>query len=265
MAALARAVAGLLHRGGWFLGLVVVETLVLLAFWWSGGVPGAAFDRRAAEADFLLLTVSSLPALVAGALLASGDQEDGFTDFYRSCRLGPSGQLVGSAAGLFAVAAGALALAYLGSLAVAAPASLARPATFAALGLALGSTLVHGLWGLALGAWLRSRWAAVAAGLVFWVVTVFALEALVQTVAGALGPRWALGVVVGFTVVDPSALFRVASTAARGQWWAYGPAAAPWAPWFLSPVGLASAGLVALAHVAAPGLAAVAGLSRRTR
>ena len=59
MEALATAVARLLVRGGWLLGLVVLETLLLTGFWFAGPTPfGDAFDRRAAEADLLLLTLT---------------------------------------------------------------------------------------------------------------------------------------------------------------------------------------------------------------
>jgi len=264
--ALARAVAGLLHRGGWLVGLVVLELLILVAFWGAGARPfDGAFDRRAAEADFLLLTLTSLPALVAGALLVSGDNEDGMTGFYRSCRVGPWAQAAGSALGLFAVTGVALTTAYLGSLALFVPSALGAPAAWGSLGLGLLSTLVYGCWGLALGAWFGSRWSAVAGGLAFWVATVFAVEAVVQAVAGALGPRWALPLVLGFTAADPSPLFRAASVAVRGQWWAYGPAFAAPGAWLMTPIGVTSLVLLGTAHVALPSALAAWGLGRRPR
>lgn len=266
MEALARAVAGLLHRGGWFVGLAVFETLVLAAFWWTGGVPfGGAFDRRAAEADFVLLTLTSLPSLVAGALLAAGDREDGMSDFYRSCRVGPGPQWAGSALGLFVVTGGALAVAYLLAVAVVAPSAWGTPAAWAGLALGLGSTLVHGSWGLALGSWVRSRWAAVAASLVFWVVTVFLWEALAQALAQVLGPRWAFGLVLGFTAADPSPLFRVASVVVRGQASAYGPHFATVFQALTSGWGPVALAGLAVCHVLVPGGLAVWGLARRSR
>lgn len=266
MAALARAVAGLLARGSWLGGLFVLELVLLVGFWWSGPTPfGDAFDRRAAEADLLLLTLTTLPALFAGALLAAGDQEDGMADFFRSCRVSGLRQVIGTAMGLFVITGGALALAVPTSLVLGAPASLAAPATWTSLALALSSTLVHGVWGLALGAWVRSRWAAVAAALGFWVLSVFALEAMVAALVGALPGRWSLFVVLGFTALDPAELVRVVSVFARGQGWAYGPAFADVREWVGTPLGGATLGLVGLGHLVIPVALAVAGWNRRTR
>lgn len=266
MAALARAVAGLLVRGGWLLGLLALETGLLLGFWFSGPTPfGDAFDRRAAEADLLLLTLTSLPALFAGALLASGDREDGLTDFARSCQVSSLQQVIGTGLGLFAVAGGALALALPLSLAVGAPTQLLTSSVWVSLGLGLLSTAVHGTWGLALGSWVHSRWTAVVAALAFWIVSVFALEAGATVLIGALPARWTLPVLGTFVAADPSQLFRVASVVARGQGWAYGPAFAEARDWFGTPPGVVTAVGLALLHGIVPGALAVAGGRRRNR
>lgn len=265
MAALARAVAVLLFRGGWLVGLVVLELLMLAAFWWSGPTAfGSAFDRRAAEADLLLLTLTSLPALFAGALLTSGDREDGMADFYRSCRVSPLRQTTGSALGLFSVTGGALAVALPASLLMAAPATLLTSSPYLSLVIGLVFTLIHGLWGLALGAWVGSRWAAVAAALGFWVVTMFALEALVTALLGVLPARWSLPLVYGLTVVDPTELARVISVAAKGQLWAYGPAFADLRLGLATPAGGLLLTLLVSLHAVVPGALAVAG-ARRSR
>lgn len=266
MAALARAVAGLLTRGGWLGGLALLELLLFSGFWWSGPTPfGEAFDRRAAEADLLLLTLTSLPALFAGALLAAGDREDGMADFFRSCRISSFRQVGGTGLGLFAVAGGALAAALPLSLVLGAPGSLATPSPWVSLGLGLTSTLVHGFWGLALGSWVRSRWAAVAAALGFWVLSTFALEALVAALVTALPARNALPVILGFTALDPVELFRVASVFLRGQSWAYGPAFAEVRDWALSPGGIGVLVLLGAFHLTLPGALAIFGWNRRTR
>lgn len=266
MAALARAVATLLTRGGWLIGLVALEFVLLVAFWWSGPTPfGDAFDRRAAEADLLLLTLTSLPALFAGALLAAGDQEDGMADFFRSCRVSSVRQVGGTALGLFAVTGGALVMALPASLAVAAPGSLSALATWTSLGVALVSTLVHGAWGLALGSWVRSRWAAVAAALGFWVVTLFVLEALASAGIAALPPRFALSLTLIFTALDPAELIRVVTVGLRGQSWAFGPAFAAVQEAVSTWSGaLALVGLGVL-HVAFPLALAVQGWNRGTK
>ena len=266
MAALARAVAGLLLRGGWLVGLLVLESLLLTGFWFSGPTTfGQAFDRRAAEADLLLLTLTSLPALFAGALLSSGDREDGMADFYRSCRISPWKQVAGTGLGLFAVTGGALSLSVLLSLAVAAPQSLGGASGWISLAFGLLSTALHAAWGLALGAWVRSRWAAIAGVLVFWIASVFALEALVTALLGILPARWTFGVLAGFLVLDPSQFVRVATVFVRGQGWAYGPAFAPVRDFLATPGGPVTLGFLALAHLALPTALAVAGWSRRSR
>lgn len=266
MAALARAVAGLLTRGGWLAALVVWETALLLMFWAAGPVPfDGAFDRRAAEADLLLLSLSSLPALLAAALTASGDREDGMTAFFFSCRVTPVRQVVGNGLGLLAVLGGALAASLLLSLALGAPGALALPATWMSLGLVLASTAIHGAWGLALGNAARSRLAAVGLALAFWVVTVFAAEALVTVLVGLLPLRTGFPVLTAFLVLDPSQLIRVASVVGRGQGWAYGPVFQELFRVALSPAGLAGFVLVLILHLLVPLGLAVLGLVRRTR
>jgi len=265
MEALATAVARLLIRGGWLVGLVVLETLLLTGFWFAGPTPfGDAFDRRAAEADLLLLTLTSLPALFAGALLASGDREDGMGDFYRSCRISPWTQVMGTLIGQVFVMGVALVVALVLSLAVALPAALVTPSLAVSLGLALLSTAIHGAWGLAIGSWLRSRWSAVAATLVLWLLTVFALEAVVTAALGVLPARWTFPVLGTFLVIDPSEFVRVSSVFFRGQGWAYGPAFAPVRELLATPLGLALFAGAAGIHLVVPTVLAVAGWKRQS-
>jgi len=266
LGALARAVAGLLTRGGWFVGLLVLETLILAGFWASGQTPfGPAFDRRSAEADLLLLGLSTLPALLAGALLTAGDREDGMADFYRSCRVSGLRQIGGTGLGLFGVLGGALALALPLSLAVTAPGVLVTASPWTSLMLGLASTATHAAWGLFLGAWARSRLGAVALSLAFWVVTVFALEALVTPLVAVLPLRWGLPVLSGFLLTDPAELFRVAAVILRGQGWAYGPLFQEMGRWWTSGPGLAVFALLIVVHVTVPLAAAVTVLNRRSR
>lgn len=262
MAALARAVAVLLFRGGWLVGLVFLEALLLAGFWWSGPTPfGDAFDRRAAEADFLLLTLSSLPALFAGALLASGDREDGMAAFYRSCGLSPTRQVAGTTLGLFFITGASLATAVV--VAVVASGGGGSGGLAVTLSLGLASVAIHGTWGVALGAWLRSRWSAVAAALGFWLVTVLALEGLVLALLEVFPVRWAWGTVLTFTFLDPSELVRVSSVILRGQGWAYGPAFAELREWLPSLPGLFFLVGLVVVHVLVPGVLAVWGWRRR--
>lgn len=266
MAALAVAVARLLVRGGWLVGLFVFEALLLTGFWFAGPTPfGDAFDRRAAEADLLLLTLTSLPALFAGALLSSGDREDGMGDFYRSCRVRPMTQVVGTFGGQFAVLGGALTFALVLSLAVATPAALATKSLAISLGLALLSTAVHGAWGLALGSWFPSRWSAVAGTLVFWLLSVFALEAVVTALLGLVPARWTFPILGTFLVTDPSQFVRVSSVFFRGQGWAYGPAFAPVKDLLSVPLGWGLFALAATMHLLVPLTLAILGWKRRSR
>jgi len=266
MEALARAVARLLIQGGWLGGLVLLETLLLTGFWFAGPTPfGDAFDRRAAEADLLLLTLTSLPALFAGALLASGDREDGMGDFYRSCRISPETQVLGTLVGQWAVMAIALTISLVGSLALATPAVLLTKSFGISWALALLSTAIHGAWGLALGSWLRSRWAAVAGALVFWLLTVFALEAVVTALLGVLPARWTFGVLGTFLVTDPSQFLRVSAVFFRDQGWAYGPAFAPVREILTQPLGWALFAGPALVHLMAPVFLSIRGWKGRRR
>lgn len=266
MEALATAVARLLVRGGWLVGLVILETLLLAGFWFAGPVPfGDAFDRRAAEADLLLLTLTSLPALVAGALLAAGDREDGMGDFYRSCRISPTTQVLGTLFGQFGVMGLALGTALVLSLAVATPTVLLTGSFGISLGLSLLSTAVHGAWGLALGSWLRSRWSAVAGTLVFWLLTVFALEAVVTALLGVVPARWTFSVLGTFLVTDPSQFVRVSSVFFRGQGWAYGPAFAPVRELLGTSAGWALFAAAAALHLVIPTGLAILGWKRRNR
>lgn len=266
MEALATAVARLLIRGGWLVGLVILETLLLTGFWFAGPTPfGDAFDRRAAEADLLLLTLTSLPALFAGALLASGDREDGMGDFYRSCRISPETQVLGTLIGQWGVMAVALVLSLVVSLALATPSVLLTKSFGISLGLALFSTAIHGAWGLVLGSWLRSRWAAVAGALVFWLLTVFALEAVVTALLGVLPARWTFLVLGTFLVTDPSQFVRVSSVFFRDQSWAYGPAFAPLRERLALPMGWTIFAGPAMAHLMVPVFLAIRGWKRRSR
>jgi Cu-processing system permease protein len=256
----------LLTRGGWLAGLLVLETLLLTGFWYSGPTPfGDAFDRRAAEADLLLLILTSLPALFAGALLSSGDREDGMADFYRSCRIKPWKQVAGTGLGLFFVTGGALGLSLVASLFLSNPRALGTSSPWASLGFGLLSTAIHGAWGLAIGAWVRSRWAAITGVLVFWMISVFALEALVTALLGIVPARWTFGVLAGFLVLDPSEFVRVTTIFVRGQSWVYGPAFAPVREGLATAPGVLLLGLIWFAHGAVPTLLAVAGWSRRSR
>jgi Cu-processing system permease protein len=265
MEALAKAVVGLLTRGGWLAGLIVLETLMLTGFWFSGPTPfGDAFDRRAAEADLLLMTLTSLPALFAGALLSSGDREDGMADFYRSCRITPWKQVAGTGLGLFAVTGGAMALSLVLSLAVVSPILLKTSSPWFSMGFGLLSTGIHAAWGLALGSWVRSRWAAIAGVLLFWIVSVFALEALVTAVLAVLPARWTFSVLAGFLIIDPSEFVRVTSVFFRGQGWAYGPAFAPVREGLATPLGVILVALVSLAHLALPTVLTVFGWGRKS-
>lgn len=266
MEALAAAVARLLIRGGWLVGLIVLETLLLAGFWLAGPTPfGDAFDRRAAEADLLLLTLTSLPALFAGALLSSGDREDGMADFYRSCRISPETQMMGTLIGQWVVMALALAVSLVLSLAVTAPSVLLTRSFAISLGLALFSTAVHGAWGLAIGSWFRSRWAAVAGALVFWLFTVFALEAVVTALLGVLPARWTFPVLGSFLIADPSQFVRVSAVFFRGQGWAYGPAFAPLREHLMAPMGWTIFAAPAMLHLMVPTFLAVRGWKRQSR
>ncbi len=266
MEALATAVARLLIRGGWLVGLVILETLLLTGFWFAGPTPfGEAFDRRAAEADLLLLTLTSLPALFAGALLAAGDREDGMGDFYRSCRISPEIQVMGTLIGQWGVMGVALTVSLVLSLAVATPAVLLTGSFGISLGLSLLSTAVHGAWGLVLGSWLRSRWAAVAGALVFWLLTVFALEAVVTALLGVLPARWTFPVLGSFLILDPSQFVRVSSVFFRGQGWAYGPAFAPVRERLALPMGWTIFAAAAMLHLMVPIFLAIRGWKRRSR
>ena len=266
MEALATAVARLLVRGGWLLGLVVLETLLLTGFWFAGPTPfGDAFDRRAAEADLLLLTLTSLPALFAGALLSSGDREDGMGDFYRSCRISPETQVMGTLIGQWVVMGVALVVSLVLSLALATPSVLLTRSFAISLGLALLSTAVHGAWGMAIGSWLRSRWAAVAGALVFWLLTVFALEAVVTAPLGVLPARWTFPVLGAFLIIDPSQFVRVSSVFFRGQGWAYGPAFAPLRERLAAPMGWTLFAAPVMLHLMIPTVLAIRGWKRRSR
>jgi len=266
MEALATAVARLLIRGGWLVGLVVLETLLLTGFWLAGPTPfGDAFDRRAAEADLLLLTLTSLPTLFAGALLSSGDREDGMGDFYRSCRISPTTQVMGTLIGQLSVMGMALVVALVFSLALVTPSVLLTSSFATSLGLALLSTAVHGAWGLAMGSWLRSRWSAVAGALIFWLLTVFALEALITALLGVLPARWTFPVLGTFLVADPSQFVRVSSVFFRGQGWAYGPAFAPVREFLATPPGWALFSFAAAIHLVVPTGLSILGWKRRSR
>jgi len=266
MEALATAVARLLVRGGWLVGLVILETLLLTGFWFAGPTPfGDAFDRRAAEADLLLLTLTSLPALFAGALLSSGDREDGMGDFYRSCRISPEIQVMGTLIGQWSVMAVALTFSLVLSLAIAAPTVLLTKSFALSWGLGLFSTAVHGAWGLAVGSWLRSRWAAVAGALVFWLLTVFALEAVVTAILGVLPARWTFPVLGTFLISDPSQFVRVSSVFLRDQGWAYGPAFAPLRERLALPMGWTIFAAPAMVHLMIPCFLAIRGWKRPTR
>lgn len=266
MDALAAAVARLLIRGRWLWGLLVLETLLLTGFWFSGPTPfGEAFDRRAAEADLLLLTLTSLPALFAGALIASGDREDGMADFYRSCRISPETQVLGTLLGQWAVLALALTASLVVSLGLTNPSVLFTKSFLISGGLGLFSTAVHGAWGLVLGSWARSRWAAVAGAMGFWLLTVFALEAVVTALLGVLPGRWTVPVLGTFLVSDPSQFVRVSAVFFRDQGWAYGPAFAPLRERLALPMGWTLFAAPALVHLLLPTLLAIRGWKRPAR
>ena len=244
----------------------MLETLLLAGFWASGQVPfEGAFDRRAAEADLLLMVLSSLPALLAGALLVSGDHEDGMTAFYRSCRLGPVGQVSGTGAALVLVLGGALAASVVLSLGLTLPRVLLTASPWITLGFALFSTAVHVAWGLFLGAASRSRLEALAWALVFWVVTVFAAEALITALVPLLPTRLGLPLLGFFLLTDPSELVRIASVVARGQSWAYGPIFQEALQLWLTPRGTLAFTVVVASHLLAPLGAAVWFVGRRSR
>jgi len=265
LAALTRAVALQLIRSGWLTGLVVLETLLLASFWLTGPTPfGGAFDRRTAEADLLLLVLSSLPALLAGALLAAGDREDGMADFFRACRLGAARQTGGMLTALVLVLGGALAMALPLSLALTAPTALTLPGVGVSLAVALGSTAVHAAWGLVLGSWTPSRLAALGWSLAFWLVTVFAAEPLLTAFVGALPPRNGVPVLAAFLLLDPAQLARVVAVLARGQGWAYGPVFQEAQAAFLTPPGMVATALLGVVHLGVPTLLATA-LARRAR
>ena len=266
MGALTLAVVRHLVRGGWLAGLVVLEAVLLAGFWSAGPLPfGEAFDRRAAEADLLLLALSSLPALLAGALLASGDREDGMSDFYRACRLGPGLQTLGTGLALILLLGGALLVAVPLSLALTAPAALTLPGVWTGLLIAVVSTGVHAAWGLALGSWAGSRLAAMGAALAFWVLLVFVAEPLFSALVAALPPRSGMPVLFGFVLADPAQLARVVSVFARGQAWAYGPVFQEAQAVFATVPGLVATFLLAVVHLGLPALLATAGLARRLR
>ena len=98
-----------------------------------------------------------------------------------------------------------------------------------------------------------------AAALGFWVVTVFALEALASALVVVLPPRWSLGLILTFTALDPAELVRTVSVTLRGQAWAYGPAFAEVRDALGTGLGLVALGALALGHLLLPGGLAVLG------